>query len=101
MGSLEGLSEDNVAQPWRGEPQVLHPHEEVREELGNQIHESLVNHMGAQGILASELAEEIAHQNYDPETGTVRFTTGDVKIEIAKRLGTTVRMAPNRRLYPK
>lgn len=100
MSSPESSPDLTVDQPWHGEPRALHPSEEVREELGSQIRESLVRHMGGQGILASELAEEVACRNYDPETGEVRFTTGDVSTETAKRLGTSIRMAPNRRLYP-
>lgn len=84
--------------PWQGEPQVLHQPDEDVMFLSDAVHAELL-HAGYTdgGIVASELAERVAGRIYDDEG--VRFTTGDVELQISRMMGTKIRMAPNNTLF--
>lgn len=86
--------------PWAGEPQQAFLDDQERIALRGCIQEELIRQMGNQGTVASELAVAVARANYDPESRAVRFTAGDVIIEASRMMRTSIRMAPNRRLYP-
>lgn len=92
---------DGHNEPLVGEPQQPFLDDGERIVLRGCIQEVLARRMGSQGILASELAVAVASAHYDPESDeNVRFTTGDVEIETSRMMDVSIRIAPNRRLYP-
>lgn len=89
--------------PWDTGPTDgrMYPDDETRGIIRDQVMETLQRHAGGLGIVASKLAPEVAEELYDPETGNVVASRGDVTLEISRMLGSKIRMAPNRRLFPK